>query len=182
MSKLRKLSIVLLVALSLNLFAIPSYAITLWVDFIQQEEYNWCWAATSLMTGEYMYPSSTATQSSIVYHVKGSIINDAATVAETAHATEYVTNDTIPFVDYYYAFSFNSVKGYINAGVPVQALVHDGGPMGHCYVVYGYYESETGQYLYIVDPWTGYGLYAPYQDFLEGAWSNDSRPWIATVA
>lgn len=158
---------------------------TLGVNYIKQEKTQWCWAASSQMTGKYVYPSATATQTQIVTHVKGSNINEPATVDETVNATMFVTNDTINFSYAYNPFSFATVKNYINAGLPIQPLVHktysDGAQSGHYYVIYGYNETSAGNYLYIVDPWDGYGKYVSYHAFLNGTWSDD-RPWISSVA
>ena len=185
MSKITRTVILMLAitaALNSTLFA---HAITaLHVNYIKQEKTQWCWVATSQMTGKYVYPSATATQTQIVIHVKGSDVNEPATVLETINATEFVTNDTRSSGGIYYPLSFSGVKQYINAGRPIQPLVHktysDGRQSGHYYVIYGYNEASAGDYLYIVDPWDGYGKYVSYNDFLNGTWSDD-RPWISAV-
>lgn len=186
MLKIKRIVTLMLVMIVMLSSTLPAHAITtLDVNYIKQEKTQWCWAASSQMTGKYVYPSATATQTQIVVHVKGSNINKPATVAETVNATMFVTNDTINFVGVYNPFSFATVKQYINAGLPIQPLVHktysDGTESGHYYVIYGYNETSSGNYLYIVDPWDGYGKYVSYNDFLNGTWSDD-RPWISSAA
>lgn len=169
--------VVLMLVLSSTLTA---HAVTtLGVTYKKQEKTQWCWAATAQMTGKYMYPSSTRTQTQIVTNVKGSAVNDPATTSETATATKYATHNTINFAAVYSTFSFASVKSYIDAGIPLQPLVNDGSS-GHYYVIYGYHESSSDNYLYLVDPWDGYGKYTSYSSFLNGTWT-ESRPWIQTV-
>ena len=186
MSKLRKLSIILLIALLLNLSIIPSFAITtLGVSLIQQEQSNWCWAASALMVGKYAYPSTTVTQSQIVYHVKGTVDNLPADLYESADAAMFVTNYNTGYTVHSSYFSFSTTKNYIDSGVPIMARVYRSTPaqdsLGHFYVIYGYHESSTGQYLYIINPGDGYGYYVSYSDFLNGEWS-ENRLWVQSIA
>lgn len=181
MMKRKKIITVCFVVLILFCNFLEAKAVTtLQVPYYKQEKSNWCWAATSRMTGKYLYPASSVSQTQIVQHVKGSVVNRPATVYETVDATEYVTNDAINFAEVRAPLSFASVKTYINAGIPIQPLVNDGSS-GHYYVIYGYNETSSGNYLYLVDPWDAYGKYVSYDDFLNGTWEED-RPWIESVA
>jgi len=181
MRKYRKFITSFIVVVILLSNTIAAYAITtLSVPFIKQEKPNWCWAATAQMTGKYMYPSSTRTQTQIVTHVKGSAVDLGASTSETATATKYATHGTINFAAASPAFSFATVKSYINAGIPIQPLVNANNS-GHYYVIRGYNETSSGNYLYITDPGDGYGKYVLYNDFLNGNWS-DTRPWIGSAA
>lgn len=193
MSTKRGIRTLLLVIMVLLGFIVPAYAITavqmtdvpthsisaLHIIFVKQEKTQWCWATTAQMTGKCVYPSSNVTQTQIVVHVKGEDINDAANPRETANGTMYATNDTTSFLGDLGAMSFRLVKNHIDKGRPIQPLVNNG-VTGHYYVIYGYDEASNGDYLYIADPWDGYGKYVSYLDFLNGTWS-DTRPWIATV-
>lgn len=166
-------------AFMLNFILTANAATTLRISFVKQEKTNWCWAATALMTGKCVYPSAVANQTQIVGYVKGSPVNEPATVDETANGTWYVTNEQIGFSGMRSSLSFSKIKDYINKSRPIQPLVNDGNS-GHYYVIYGYNETSSGNYLYIVDPWDGYGKYVLYSNFLNGTW-NDSRPWKYSV-
>lgn len=193
MSTKRGIGTLLLVVMVLLNSIIPAYAITakqitdvpthsitsVHIVFVKQEKTNWCWAATAQMTGKCVYPSSNVTQTQIVVHVKGEDVNKPANPNETADGTMYATNDTTSFSGELGAMSFRSVKNCINKGRPVQPLVNNG-VTGHYYVIYGYNEASNGDYLYIADPWDGYGKYVSYLDFVNGTWS-DTRPWLASV-
>lgn len=158
---------------------------TLNVTPAQQEKTKWCWAATAQMTGKFVYPSSTATQTQIVIHVKGSNINSGATIYETANGTMYATNDTITFAAALAPFEFELVKEYIDANLPIQPLVHktysDGTKSGHYYVIRGYSKTTYSSYLYLIDPWDGSGKFVSYDNFLNGTWS-ETRPWVSSTA
>ena len=152
---------------------------TLNIAYIKQQRSNWCWVATALMTGKYRYPSSTVHQAQIVTHVKGSVVNQPATITEVKDATEYVTNDTITFYKSYSYMTFADIQTRINGGKPIQPLVNDT-YSGHYYVIYGYNSSSSGNYLYLVDPWDATGKYVSFSSFKNGTWTDD-RPWIETV-
>ena len=184
MNKIVKLIIAVLIIpfITIVCCTATSHAATwLSVSYIQQENTLWCWAACAQIAGKYYNSSSTVSQTQIVIHVKGSNVNETGTISDEVDAATFATNYNTSFVGKYNAYSFSALKGFINSGWIVIPMVYKASTnSGHFYVIYGYNETSSGSYLYLVDPATGTGKYTSYSSFLNGTWT-DSRPWTSTV-
>ena len=144
-----------------------------------QEKSMWCWAAAAQMAGKYKYSTSDATQTDIVTYVKGSAVNNEGSIFETANATEYVTNNTYGLSTAWISkWGWDKVKTSIDNGYPVIALV-DGGGSGHYYVIRGY-DASTNK-IALNDPWDGERKTCSWDDFNDGSWGDESRPYKYTV-
>lgn len=116
----------------------------------KQEKTNWCWAASARMVGHFI-TKSAKTQSSIVQNVKGSVVNEAASDAETKKAVQYAvgskykvsTNNIVPiatFINYIYSRQHPAV---------IKVVWNSGG--AHAVVIAGV--NSNNNTLYVVDPW-----------------------------
>jgi len=123
-----------------------------------QNRDQWCWAAASLMAAR-TYVTNSITQTDIVRHVKGAVINEGGTVDERLAAVKYATGGTVQFKQVQPLTEAEMVAS-IDAGNPVmlcRGWYPDGYPGvrygGHSTVLYGYQELD-GEYLFLVrDPW-----------------------------
>ena len=124
---------------------------------IGQEESNWCWAACALMAAK-THTQTNVTQSQIVAHVKGSVVNLPATPDETKAAADYaleVSSYSVKGI-----MSESEVVEKLNAGYPVIILRGWYPPSnygerdsGHYVIIYGYRIVSGGYEFYIRDPW-----------------------------
>lgn len=119
-----------------------------------QERTKWCWAACAKMIGAYY--GRIFSQSSICTHVKGSVVNQTATIGEVTSAIRYTSNrGTQAGVASLAAFiieAMNSRPAALRMGWSSSNYKE-----GHVYVVRGARES-TGSVaggLYLIDPIAG---------------------------
>jgi len=153
---------------------------TLNVPMLRQLDTNWCWAASALMTGRFLHPFPTRTQQQIVAHIHGDVVNEPANVFQTTTATRFATHNTMGFQGLTRSVSFAQVRNHINVSLPVQALVHRSGAIGHFYVINGFNEPASGAHIFVIDPWDARGHYVSFNNFLNGNW-RDTRPWVNTI-
>ncbi|MEE5991919.1 MAG: hypothetical protein V3G42_01615 [Oscillospiraceae bacterium] len=128
--------------------------------FLTQEKSNWCWAACAWMSGKQAYPSSAATQTSIVMHVMGSDVNQAALPDEVVEGANFVTYQTCSYqwADAAYPSVFFSIQ-FIEQKIPMIAFtmmdMGVGYQMTHMVVPYKlvHFSDETNERrLYFFDP------------------------------
>ena len=116
----------------------------------KQEKSSWCWAACARMVGHYI-TKSAKTQSAIVKNVKGSVINEGASNAETKKAIQYAvgsnysvkTNGVVPMV--------NFVSSIYSQQHPAAIKITWNSGKGHIVVIAGV--NSTSNTLYVIDPW-----------------------------
>ena len=115
----------------------------------QQEQTNWCWAASAQMIGHTM--GRNVTQSAIVDYVMGTVANiGSGNIENASKAVNYATlrNTTIRGA----ALSFAASKAELDSGEPFYISIgwkdKDGG--GHAVVAAGYNTSAST--LTVVDP------------------------------
>jgi len=124
-----------------------------------QNRDQWCWAAASLMAAK-TYRRTIVTQTDVVRHVKGTVINEGGTLEERLEAVKYATKGSVEFKAVAPLTEAQMVAS-INAGNPVmlcRGWYPDGYPGmrygGHSTVLYGYQLMDDGTYLFLVrDPW-----------------------------
>lgn len=139
----------------------------------RQEKSMWCWATAAKMAGDFVY-SPTFSQSEIVEHVKGEIVNEAGTISETAEAMELATS-WVKHASYTAKgkpWSFQNFMLSIDNQRPVVPLVNDG-TSGHYYTVCGYDKSR--ERLALINPGDGARYTCAWEDFNSG---DKSSGWI----
>lgn len=141
---------------------------------VQQEQSNWCWAASTEMVADYF--GANATQTDIVRYVKGSVVNETGTVYDIQKGLSHYNISSTPVLS---SLSFQTIVNQINNGQPQVAIIRWASGGGHAYVIRGYYEdtSASKQDVYYIDPWdASYNLMA-YSSFV----SNNSFSWVNSV-
>lgn len=159
------------VLLVLGLFIIPTkdiHAATYYVNVTKfsQEQSNWCWVACAKMIGNYH--GRYYTQSSICSHVKGSVVNQTASLSEVSSAIRYTSNKVVSQVG---TASLQAFITNIQMSRPaVLRMAWDSGG-GHVYVVSGAQEQSGAALasLYLIDPIAGRSSgYFNYSKLLNG--------------
>lgn len=150
------------------------------VPIYQQENSNWCWAAAARMFGKYKYPASTRNQAQIVAYIKGnSSVNEPADILEMVRAAEYVTNNTMECsTTLLFNWGWSDIKVSIDNNYPAIALVNGGGS-GHYYVIRGY--DPVTKEIVVNDPGRGRRFVVQWEDFRDGCWDYDTRPYKYTI-
>lgn len=127
-----------------------------------QENDNWCWAACAYMVGYYVYPSSSATQTSIVEEIHGNTNDDPGSIWEVANAIEFVSDNTVnASTTLLSPKSFNDHKSKINSNKPLVMRIglwnYNAGAYlingeGHYLVIDGYNIPYNQSLLRTIDP------------------------------
>lgn len=170
------LAVGLIMGSSLNTFA--AYE-ELNVSVLEQQDTNWCWAASALMAGEYAYSACDKSQADLVKHVKGSVVNKTGSIWDVENAAEYATNDTLGLSALLGRWSLSKIRGAIDKDYPVIIRIETNISSGHFLVVRGYNTSNDN--LVINDPWTQTREIGSYSDLVAGKWAHDTRKYANTV-
>lgn len=119
----------------------------------RQERTNWCWAASCIMVGRYDLPASlqTITQTSVVLHVKGEIINLAGNGSEEVRGINHASQSLKHATSLERTLSFTEVLNTIDNRHPFIVRMRWDGGGGHAVVCAGYRYSDSS--LYLIDPW-----------------------------
>lgn len=144
----------------------------------EQQQSNWCWAATAQMIGGHYRPLKT--QNNIVTFVKGSAINEGAKDHEVANAI-YFALDCYYEVTTRNSISFSDVQSYIARGRLLGIKMQwSSGSGAHALVLSGY---RANQQVTLVDPAVGrseirsYG----YANLINGtSISSGTGRWVKT--
>ena len=144
------------------------YYTRLAVPRISQNKTNWCWAASSLMVGKYINPSSKKTQSNIVSYVKGSIVNDGGSDYEIERAIEFVCSaDAI--ANYSNLSANNCEDKLMNYKPIVMHMSWFGKDMGHAITCFEY-DRDNNHTFSFHDPWGNTNDYSVrYRDLVTSA-------------
>lgn len=175
------LSTIILIAFLVST-AYAAYA-ELSVPRYQQEKSSWCWAAAARMAADYVYGGTIPSQTQIVTYIKGSAVNEAGSISETAASIEYATGGTksASYTSAGSPWTYQKVKTSIDNLRPVVPLVNDG-TSGHYYVICGY-EASTMR-IAVINPGNATRYTCSWEDFCAGdtesGW-RDSRPHRYTV-
>lgn len=180
----RKIGITL--SLAIGLTCISNQTASAYVDYTslsipsyKQEQSNWCWATSAQMSIKYL--GGNKTQSSIVSYVKGSVVNQPGTDAETIKALNYggLNGTTVNS-----ALSFGTITTRIKNNQPMLAAIKwksSINGVGHMFVVNGFYtDTSSGtQKVYYKDPWpeNPSDNIKIYSDFL----NNSSFNWDRSI-
>ena len=123
-----------------------------------QNRDQWCWAAASLMAAR-TYVNTRVTQTDIVRHVKGAVINEGGTDDERLAAVKFAANGAVEF-KVVAPLTEAQMVASIDAGNPImlcRGWYPDGYPGmrygGHSTVVYGYQRVDGKTLFLIRDPW-----------------------------
>lgn len=158
------------------------------ISKVKQTTNQWCWAASSEMSGKFYYNYKTGNTSSrsqimAVTHVKGNPPpNEGGSPIETVDAVEYVAydNSNCDADTVSLGCTYSQVKGFINLNKPIIAGVQGTG-FAHMVVIKGYkdaYLLSSDRVVY-VDPWTGSEYTTNYSNFYDGPLGNGI--WMDTV-
>ncbi|MCC8122251.1 MAG: C39 family peptidase, partial [Oscillospiraceae bacterium] len=102
-----------------------NYNVTQYLDieYVSQGDKNWCWAASALMAGKAITPTSTFTLEDVVRKIKGDTLPDTGgTNAEIARAAEYASEDKADFYASDNTRSWEWIYKEISNGHPVIAI------------------------------------------------------------
>lgn len=151
----------------------------LFSNMISQERGHWCWASAAQQSGywwaNYNEPLSSrpVSQSEIVRHVKGSVVNlpanNAYEVAKAAKCAAYNHSKAKPVATESYNFSFNTIKGFVDQGKPIicnQYSILNG--TGHSLLISGYEDTSSVKNVIYVDPTDGKRYEISYDKFVSG--------------
>lgn len=181
-------------AYSLNL-SISSPNVQTWVETIEQEQANWCWAACAEMVGEaywrplnnYSKPYRDVTQTQIVQKVHGNTLDKpASTIKEAALALDYaldITSDICGTSSSPYSAS-TIFKRIWTLHQPIMIRVgnSNSASAGHFIVIKGIDIDEDGTFVDIVDPGDGAVLSVNYDTLKNSGYRpSDNRRWTYTV-
>ncbi|WP_223070180.1 C39 family peptidase [Paenibacillus caui] len=149
---------------------------TLSIPTQKQEETNWCWAASGVMTIDYY--GDAPTQSQFVDWVKGDVVNETATLFEVRQG---IAHWGVSSADYYEVVPFGTLSGFINDNEPVVARIGWSSGGGHMHVIRGYYEDTSigKQDVYYIDSLTDEPTYniMSYSSFV----SNSQFTWTHSL-
>lgn len=139
------------------------------IELEGQQMNKWCWAtAARMFASNYSTIPNARTQSAAVQAVKGSVINNGGTLAESIQATNYygsgsIDDSTPKYVKHNSVILQESIlRRYLDDGhcVHIARGWYDKDNVrsdGHAYVIVGYstfVENRTLQYEYVIfDPW-----------------------------
>ena len=144
--------IISLVIVNASLGSAYATAYTMNVTKYAQEKTNWCWVACAKMIGAYY--GRLYAQSDICQYVKGSVVNQTASLSEVTSAINYASNRSVmqagvAKLDAFINEARNNRPSVLRIGW------NSGG--GHVYVVRGAQE-EMGPALgglFVIDPISG---------------------------
>ena len=153
---------------------------------VAQQQTQWCWAACSLMSGKYVYPSSTKTQSQIVQYIKGSVVNQPGSLTETASAARFVTNNTRTYHGAMFTFPKEwFISQVVNNKVPILGTECTSANVGHMVSFKKVVIYDTGSStITFVNPATGSTQAVSLYNLMNGFTYNGSSyvyKWTATV-
>lgn len=175
MKRFRKLCVAIaLCVVSSICLSITAYSMNvLYITRYQQENSNWCWAASIYMISKHVMGSSYS-QSQIVTSVHGSAVNWGASISEAAYAMRVNTGfQTHPYTS---PISYSTVESRINTNRPIYLGLNWNNGGGHAVFCDGYNNYN----LRIVDPWnTCPASYVGYEESKRNAkfCSGDGR-WV----
>jgi hypothetical protein len=139
---------------------------------IQQEETNWCWAASSVSILKYL--GTNESQCGFVMNAKPAdvacynVAEDITTVIQT-----FIWPYGKTVSGYTGSLSWANLKTEIDNSKPIYVSWKWESGGGHAVVVYGY--SQSGTFVNYMDPWTGIKQAMNYDSF-KGGTSYD-RTW-----
>ena len=168
MKKLRKRLVATGIAALLTLGSgTQAFALDLSVPIQTQGLSNLCWAACSWMVSHYY--GSTKTQTEIVTHVKGGLVNEVASLSEIVEAVDWATNrGTAHASAGRSSFGLDQIRHEISQSQPMIAAVNNG-DSAHAYVISG--ASWTSNSITVIDPARGAKTSVSYGDFCSGTWA-----------
>lgn len=116
----------------------------------KQEKSSWCWAACARMVGHYI-TKSAKTQSAIVKNVKGSVINEGASLTEIKKAIQYAVGSKYSVKTYGIVPMVNFVSSIYSQQHPAVIKITWNNGKGHAVVIAGV--NSGSNTLYVIDPW-----------------------------
>lgn len=137
------------------------------VELDLQTKKNWCWVTSARMIMKYYFPEITASQEQGVRNSHEDInentpesqINLPGSVYEAEAAAIYYSNNRVEAHIENFP-SENELRAILDEGNPVYLTEHwvngTNSPTsgGHVRVIYGYYEYDPGEYVYLIhDPY-----------------------------
>lgn len=134
-------------------------------DRIKQGKYNWCWAASAAMIGNYENGTSLTMQD-VVTNVKGSLRDEGATTYEEKKALRYALPGKEIKTLQKNQIKFDTFAWYANKNHPVFATVqfYTLEPNFHALVYLGY-DRET-ESVQVIDPAFNHPEYIEYSQLM----------------
>jgi len=154
---------------------------TLFSSLQVQEKTNWCWASVARQNGywwaNYNEPitSYPRTQTDIVIHVKGGIVNQGANGSEQVDANKYGAYDhsKANLTAGTGSLSYSTIKAYIEQGKPLAVTqVYNDLSSAHNILVTGYSDGTGYQNVVYCDPFDGNKYTMSYTTFCNGWMPN----------
>lgn len=154
------------------------------VSSVTQAKSNWCWAACAEMAGKSVYASSTRSQYSVVYYLKGVASdpypNVSGYITDTEAGSEYVSYSNEDFRSTSSTWSFSQIATSLGNDNPVLASAgyYSNGVRtgGHVVVIYltQMIDSSSGTSCYVkyIDPWDGASYYCTFDSFCDGSFNG----------
>lgn len=148
-----------------------------------QKKDNWCWAACAEMAGRYIYDqdngSGYRSQNAIVTYVKGSPIDQAGSLAESARGSQYACYNKYTFDIIASRVSWDALRNQINKNHTIQLGagyynsngVRTGGHMVLC-VGWTLNTSYDKYYIYYMDPDDGQRYHCAYNEFVDASYNG----------
>lgn len=142
---------ILLIFISSVFASFASTTKTISLYFERQKYPNWCWAATSQSIIDKI-AGRRPTQAQIVTNIFGSAVNNTVNIDQDTQSLSAWGVGSYRTAAYE-PFGFAVVRYDIDASKPIKATLFFNNGSGHDLVVYGYYENDTDQQIYYLDPW-----------------------------
>ncbi|WP_431680187.1 papain-like cysteine protease family protein [Kitasatospora sp. KL5] len=149
---------------------------TLGITMQQQQQSNWCWAASgNTIATFYGYGYSQNQFCNLAFNrsVNSACPNSQATLGDVQNALGRIGISRGSYVGGYLGYA--TVQGEINAGRPVETRIQWSSGGGHMHVLYGY--DTASDWVYWGDPWPSNYRYnwADYRYYVsngEFAWTH----------
>ncbi|MFI5531693.1 papain-like cysteine protease family protein [Kitasatospora sp. NPDC051853] len=144
----------------------------------QQQQTNWCWAASGNTIATYYgytYSQNQFCNAAFNRSVNSSCPNNQATLGNVQTALRYIGINPGSYVTGYLRYS--TVQTEIDANRPVETRIQWSSGGGHMHVLYGY---DTGNnWVYWGDPWPSSYRYnwADYNYYV----NNDTFSWTHSL-
>jgi hypothetical protein len=137
----------------------------------QQEETNWCWAAVAASIHKFLNPTNPLAQGEIATGVLNNGVNCSATpdLCNYPGSLYAALNFTGNFRQFAASkrISFDNIRNWINAGLPVAVRIAWYGVGAHFVVIDGYRVLQSGELqVQVQDPDQGFSIHS-YDDFAQ---------------
>ncbi|MCG6499409.1 papain-like cysteine protease family protein [Kitasatospora sp. A2-31] len=144
----------------------------------QQQQSNWCWAASGNTIATwfgYSYSQNQFCNAAFGRAINSSCPNDQATLGDVQNGLSWIGINPGSYVNGYLRYS--TVQTEVNADRPIETRIQWSSGGGHMHVVYGY--DTSNNWVYWGDPWPSNYRYnwADYNYYV----SNGTFSWTHSL-